>query len=62
MKLTEKVFLIGGNAYGYSAIGDCNVYMIDCGQSLAIIDTGGGQGVNPMLNNVKKCHLRVIIR
>jgi glyoxylase-like metal-dependent hydrolase (beta-lactamase superfamily II) len=54
MRLTEKVFLIGGSAYGYSAIGDCNVYMIDCGGSLAIIDTGGGKGVVPMLNNVKK--------
>ena len=40
MKLTENIYLVGGNAYGYSAMGDCNIYMIDCGESLVIIDTG----------------------
>jgi glyoxylase-like metal-dependent hydrolase (beta-lactamase superfamily II) len=54
MKLTENIYLVGGNAYGYSAAGDCNIYMIDCGGSLAIVDTGGGKGVSPIIGNIER--------
>ena len=53
VKLTEKVYLVGGSAYGISAMGDCNLYLIDCGRKLALIDTGGGGGVNDVLENIK---------
>jgi len=53
MKLTETVYLIGGSAYGISAAGDCNVYLIDCGGEYAVIDAGGGAGVERILENVK---------
>lgn len=54
LKLTEKVYLIGGGAYGYSAPGDCNMYMVDCGGKLVMIDTGGGRGVAKVLDNIKR--------
>lgn len=52
MKLTGRVHQIGGG--GLSAQGDANVYMVDCGGELAMIDTGGGGGVSRILDNVKQ--------
>lgn len=54
MKLTDKVFLVGGSGYGYSAPGDCNVYLVDCGRGLSLVDTGGGRGVPMILDNIKR--------
>ncbi|MCW3989925.1 MAG: MBL fold metallo-hydrolase [Candidatus Bathyarchaeota archaeon] len=54
MKLTENIYLVGGYGYGYSAVGDCNIYMIDCGGSLAIVDTGGGKGVPQIIGNIER--------
>ena len=53
MKLTESAFLVGGSAYGLSAPGDCNTYLIDCGGDLALVDAGGGSGVKMILENIK---------
>ena len=53
VRLTDKVYLVGGSAYGVSAMGDCNLYLIDCGVKLALIDTGGGEGVPDILDNVR---------
>ena len=53
MRLTERIYLIGGSAYGYSAPGDCNVYLVDCGGGLAMIDTGGGGGISRILENMR---------
>ena len=54
MKITDKVYLVGGSGFGYSAPGDCNIYMVDCGGKLAIVDTGGGRGISKVLSNVKR--------
>jgi glyoxylase-like metal-dependent hydrolase (beta-lactamase superfamily II) len=54
MKLTEHIYLVGGKAYGYSAEGDCNVYMVDCGGSLALFDTGGGKDVSKIIDNIER--------
>jgi len=53
LKLTGNVYLIGGSAYGYSAPGDCNLYLVDCGSSLAMIDSGGGAGVPNVMDNIR---------
>lgn len=53
MKITERVYLVGGSGFGYSPAGDCNIYLLDGGNELALIDTGGGNGVKEILNNVK---------
>lgn len=54
MKLTERVYLVGGSGYGLSPSGDCNVYLVNGGSELALIDTGGGFGVPSILENVRK--------
>lgn len=57
MKLTDRIYLIGGGAYGYSAPGDCNMYLVDCGGELAIIDTGGGGDIPKVLENIRRMGL-----
>lgn len=54
MKLTEQVYLVAGSGYGISPSGDCNCYVIDGGSELALIDTGGGFGVDHILENIKR--------
>ena len=54
MKLTERVYLVGGSGYGLSPTGDCNIFLIDGGEEMAIIDTGGGLGIPSILENIKK--------
>jgi len=54
MKITDRVYLVGGDDFGYSAPGDCNVYLIDGGTELALVDTGGGNGEKDILRNVKQ--------
>jgi glyoxylase-like metal-dependent hydrolase (beta-lactamase superfamily II) len=54
MKLTEHVYLVGGSGYGLSPNGDCNIFLIDGGNEMALIDTGGGYGIPSILNNIKK--------
>ena len=53
MKLTERIYLIGGGAYGYSAPEDCNMYLVDCAGKLAMIDTGGSVGIPKVLENIR---------
>jgi glyoxylase-like metal-dependent hydrolase (beta-lactamase superfamily II) len=57
LKITEKVYLIGGHEYGYSAAGDCNMYLIDGGDALALIDTGSGNGINDVMGNIRRMGL-----
>lgn len=57
LKLTDRIYLIGGAGYGYSATSNCNMYLIDCGGGLALIDTGGGNGITSLLGNIRKMDL-----
>jgi glyoxylase-like metal-dependent hydrolase (beta-lactamase superfamily II) len=57
MKITDRVYLVGGNGFGYSAPGDCNVYLIDGGGELALVDTGGGNGEKDIIGNVRNMGL-----
>ncbi|MFQ6053553.1 MAG: MBL fold metallo-hydrolase [Candidatus Bathyarchaeia archaeon] len=57
LKLTERIYLVGGGAYGYSAPDDCNMYLVDGDGGLAMIDTGGGGGVPKVLENIGRMGL-----
>lgn len=57
MRLTDRIYLIGGGAYGYSASGDCNMYLIECGGALAMVDSGGGGGTPRVLDNIRRMKL-----
>lgn len=47
MRLTQEVSLVGGGLFGFdlSAPYDCNVYLLDGGDELAIVDAGIGSTV-----------------
>jgi len=53
MKLTKRVSIVGGGAYGLSHTNDCNVYLVDGGKELGLIDTGGGGGVDSIAKNIR---------
>lgn len=53
MKLTDQVFLVGSGNYGISHDLDSNVYVIDCGGELVMIDAGGGCDVDLLIRNME---------
>ena len=55
MKITDEVYAVGGgrNGLGISDGHDCNVYLIDGGGELALIDAGCGCNVEPILDNIR---------
>lgn len=57
MKILKDVYLVGGGAFGYSHPSDCNVYLVDGGEELALVDTGGGAGVDAILTNIRNSNL-----
>lgn len=54
MKLTEDVYLIGSGSEGVNITNDfdCNVYLIDGKDELAVIDAGAGMGTDEIIANV----------
>ncbi|MEM7343924.1 MAG: MBL fold metallo-hydrolase [Chloroflexota bacterium] len=43
MRLHDRIYLVGSGEMGLSDAWDCHVYLIDGGDSLALIDAGGGR-------------------
>lgn len=56
MRLTERVYLVGGGTLGFglSHEVDCHVYLIDGGRELALIDSGAGTTIEPILRNLER--------
>lgn len=54
MKITDRVYLVGSGKFGLSHSFDCNIYLIDGEDELALIDTGAGENVDRVLANVRK--------
>lgn len=56
MRLTERVYLVGGGALGFGLSGDydCHVYVIDAGEELALIDGGAGLSIEPIIENIRR--------
>lgn len=55
MKLTDRIYLVGSGSLGMdiSDAFDCNVYLIDGGSELALVDGGAGFGTDAILQNVR---------
>ncbi len=53
MKITDHVYLIGSGAHGLSNPGDCHVYLLDAGSSLALIDAGCGEDTGRLIENLQ---------
>jgi glyoxylase-like metal-dependent hydrolase (beta-lactamase superfamily II) len=55
MRLSERVYLIGGGALGFGISHelDCHVYLIDGGREMALIDAGAGVTIEPIIRNLQ---------
>lgn len=57
IQLTPRVYLVGSGGLGFNMTNplDCNVYLVDGGQEMALIDSGAGAGqaVERILANVR---------
>lgn len=55
MQLTDRVYLVGSGSNGFSIShkADCNVYLIDGGSELALVDAGVGEDTARILDNVR---------
>ncbi|TAM80416.1 MAG: MBL fold metallo-hydrolase [Acidobacteria bacterium] len=55
MRLSERVYLVGGGTLGFSLSEehDCHVYVIDGGSALTLIDAGAGITIEPILQNMR---------
>src|SRR5579875_995437 len=56
MRLSERVFLIGGGTLGFGISHelDCHVYLIDGGREMALIDSGAGVTIEPIIQNIQR--------
>lgn len=55
MKLSKNIYVVASGSSGFALTHDldCNVYLIDCGNSLALIDCGVGLMPYKILDNIK---------
>jgi len=63
MRLLGPVYLIGGQDYHSVYLdwpaNDCNVYLVDTGDTLVMVDCGCGESLEAILNNVKEMGLEL---
>lgn len=55
MRITPRIALVGSGQLGFDLSDplDCNVYLLDCGGELALIDSGAGRDVDALLAVVR---------
>lgn len=56
MQLTERVYLVGSGHLGFDLTDpyDCNIYLIDGGGELALVDSGSGMGVELVQEQIRR--------
>jgi len=54
MKIIDNIYLVGSGKVGLSHSSDCNVYLIDGRNELALIDTGVGIEIEKIFANIKE--------
>jgi hydroxyacylglutathione hydrolase len=56
VQLTDRIYLVGSGSNGFSIShkADCNIYLIDGGNELALVDAGVGEDTARILDNVRK--------
>ena len=52
MRLLKDIYLVSGGSFGLGHFADCNVFMVDCGKELVLIDSGSGIDTNPLFENI----------
>src|SRR5512136_1682644 len=51
LKICDRIYVVGG--YGLSGSEDCCVYLVDAGSELVLVDTGSGNNLNRIENNIR---------
>ena len=54
MRIDEDLYLIGSGNFGISHPTDCNIYLIDAGESCLLVDAGSGVDPERLLENIKR--------
>ena len=54
MQITKDIHLVGSEQFALSNLLDCNCYLIDCDDALALVDTGLGLGVAEIIGNIRR--------
>jgi glyoxylase-like metal-dependent hydrolase (beta-lactamase superfamily II) len=55
VRITDRIHLVGSGQAGFSLTDDddCHVYLLDGGEECALIDAGGGRGIDAILANIE---------
>jgi glyoxylase-like metal-dependent hydrolase (beta-lactamase superfamily II) len=53
MQIAEDLHLVGSEQFALSHLLDCNCYLLNYGQGLALVDTGLGLGVDDIVANIR---------
>lgn len=56
MQLTDHVYLVGSGHLGFDLTDpyDCNIYLVDGGDELALVDSGSGMGVELVQEQIRR--------
>jgi glyoxylase-like metal-dependent hydrolase (beta-lactamase superfamily II) len=56
MRLTSRIYLVGSGLYGFGLTNDydCHVYLVDCGSSAVLIDSGAGLEVDRIAEELRR--------
>jgi hydroxyacylglutathione hydrolase len=54
VQIQKNLFLVGSEQFALSHLLDCNCYLLDYGDGLALVDTGLGMGVDDILANIHR--------
>lgn len=52
MKICDRVYVVGSGDFGLSHHYDCNVYLLDCGEQMALFDAGVGLVSDKIIDNI----------
>ena len=57
MRLTSRIYLVGSGLYGFGLTNDydCHVYLVDCGSSAVLVDSGAGLEVDRIVEIWDEC-------
>lgn len=54
MELFDGVYVVGSGEIGISDAYDCHVYLVDCGDTAFVIDTGAGRAPERIMDNIRR--------
>jgi glyoxylase-like metal-dependent hydrolase (beta-lactamase superfamily II) len=52
MQISDRLYLVGSEQFAISHLLDCNCYLLDFGNGMALVDTGLGLGVDDIARNI----------